>query len=100
MVEYLYCFIAEAVAQVETDRRPGARHALLLWITAPDEKKARTRGADAVEKNGWLLPEIGRGKQVGDPHLIKDGALRSAAERALTSGYSIVVYKDEIAADA
>lgn len=100
MFEYLYCFTADAVAQEETGFRPGARHALILWITAPNQDEARLRGADAIEKNGWLLPQIKRGKQVDDPDLIGDDALRSAANRALKEGSSIVIYRDEIAPDA
>jgi hypothetical protein len=100
MYEYLFCFLADGVAQEKTGHRPGARHALMLWITAPDEDKARLRGADAIEKKGWLLPRIKRGKRVDDPDLIDDDILRSAAERALADGSSIVVYKDEVASDA
>ena len=35
-----------------------------------------------------------------DPDLIGDDTLRSAAERALKEGSSIVIYRDEIAPDA
>lgn len=100
MYEYLFCFTAEAVAQETTGFRPGARHALLLWITASDEKEARIRSVDAIEEKGWLLPQIKRGKQVNDPELIADGVLREAAERALETGVSIVVYTDEVHPDA
>lgn len=95
MEEYLFCFTAEAVAQEETGFRPGARHALMLWITASDELTARLRGESAVESKGWLLPRITRGKQIYDPDLIEDDILRQAAESALTDGASIVVYADE-----
>ena len=92
--------MAEAVAQEETGFRPGARHALLLWITAPDEEEARIRSLEAIGGKGWLLPQIKRGKQIGDPDVIQDDVLRSAAEKALADGNCIVVYKDEIALDA
>ncbi|MBF9151866.1 hypothetical protein [Novosphingobium jiangmenense] len=99
MEEYLFCFTAEAVAQDETGFRPGARHALMLWITASDEQTARARGVSAVEDKGWLLPRITRGTQICDPDLIEDDVLRQAAESALTDGAAIVVYADEMTAD-
>lgn len=99
MEEYLFAFTAQAVAQEETGFRPGARHALMLWITAPDEQTARLRGESAVESKGWLLPRITRGTQIYDPDLIEDDMLRQAAESALTKGASIVVYADEMIAD-
>lgn len=72
----------------------------MLWITAPGEEIARSRGIDAISEKGWILPEIKRGKQVSDPDLIDDDVLRSAAERALAYGNCVVAYKDEIVPDA
>lgn len=71
----------------------------MLWITAADEEMARAQSKSTIEDKGWLLPQIKQGKQVGDPDLIDDDVLRSAAERALADGNALIVYKDEIISD-
>jgi hypothetical protein len=99
MDEWLYILSANAVAQQPTGFRPGARHALLIFLTAPDEDIARQRAKDVALKRHWLAVEVKRIKQLGDPDLIKDESVRSTAELALENGDAIIIFKDEIPHD-
>lgn len=91
---------ADAVAQKQTGYRPGARRALMVFLTAPDEDAARQKARHVIEKRHWLEGRIKRLRQLSDPDLIEDDILRSAAETALQNGDAIVVYKDEIRHDS
>ena len=99
MEEWLFMLTAQAVAQNQTGYRAGARHALMVFVTAPDENSARQNARDAISKNHWLEGEVMRIKQLSDPDLIEDDILRASAEWALEQGDAIVVYKDEIRSD-
>jgi len=100
MDEWLYVLRANAVAQEATGFRPGARHALLIFLTASDGIAARQKARDVTLKRHWLEVEVERIKQLHGPDLIEDVSMRSAAEYALEKGDAIVVFKDEIPCDS
>jgi len=55
MLEYLFCMIGTAVAETAVERRPGARHALMIWATSPTAEDAVKRGAEFAGQEGWIL---------------------------------------------
>lgn len=101
MGEALFIFSATAVATEATGFRPGARHALMLYGKAAAIACARYVAVRGAEKRGWSFVEIKRERDL-DPDLaaIGDDTLRSAAQRAFSSGHSIIVYQDELPLDA
>ncbi|MCK0530685.1 hypothetical protein [Sphingobium agri] len=99
MEEWLFMLLGEAVAQQATGFRPGARHAIMVFLTAPDQDTARRRAKDVLNKCHWSEGAVTRIKHLLDPDLIEDDILRSAAETALLQGDAIVVYKDELRHD-
>lgn len=101
MAKKLFMFLALGVAGEITGFRPGARHALMIFVSATALESGRSSALAFVEQRGWSHTEITRGKEVGsDVELIGDDALRSAAECALESGGGIVVYSDELRPDS
>ena len=101
MTRTLFVFTAQGVAQPASGYRPGARHALLVFVRSRDIERARSRAADFAAEQGWSHAEILRGKEIGrDLSSLADPTLRAAAEAAVANGASLVVYKDELRADA
>ncbi len=95
----LSVFLATAVADEAEGRRPGARHAMLIYVTAPDFEAAQRKAAGAALGAGWMLVRLEKGKELAGPQS-DDPVLRSAAETALEEGSAIVVYGDELPPEA
>lgn len=94
-------FLAEAIAGSATKKRPGARHALLIYASAPSLKDAEGVGASFLERHGWTLPVFKRGKEINpDTGLLDDETMRAAAEEAVEHGCSMIVYADALPRDS
>lgn len=101
MTERLFVFTAQGVAGAASGYRPGARHALLIFVRTHGLEDAETRAVGFAAEQGWSHIELKRGKEIGaDPSSIADTQLRSAAEAAVQEGAGFVVYRDEIPADS
>jgi hypothetical protein len=97
----LFVFVAQGVAEPSTGYRPGARRALMIFVTAQTIEDARLRASDFAGRQGWAHAELKRGKVIGrDTRSMADDTLRAAAEDALHAGAGLVVYRDEIPPDA
>jgi hypothetical protein len=97
----LFMFLAQGVAQEATGYRPGARHALTIYVSSDALENARPQATELASEAGWLHVEIKREKVIGsDTATISDETLRSAGEHAIETGGAIVVYADEIPADS
>ncbi|MEP2235704.1 MAG: hypothetical protein ABJM58_08140 [Alteripontixanthobacter sp.] len=97
MADQLYIFLAEAIATEATDRRPGARHALMLYASGSFTDDARERATEHASEAGWLHVEVKREKEMNrDTRLISDPTLRAAAKAALARGSAFVIYGSEI----
>jgi hypothetical protein len=93
----IFIFLAEAVAGTSSDYRPGARHALILYVTARSTETARNRVVEEVGRAGWLHARIIRGGAVvrqidSDRHPV----MQEAMESARRTGAAMVVYAEEI----
>lgn len=101
MIELLFAFTAQGVAEPSSCYRPGARHPLMIFATARTIEDAQSKAAAHATEEGWSHVSLKRGKEIsGDTTLISDESLRAAADAALQSGASIVVYRDEIPLDS
>jgi hypothetical protein len=99
MTEYPFLFAPTAVANEVNGCRPGARHALLIFVTAADFEAAQRRAEGAALGAGWTMVQLNKGKPIdGEP--MGDAMLDSALEAALEKGSAIVVYADELPSDA
>ncbi len=97
----LFVFTAQAIAGDDLSYRPGARHALLVFIAAPELERAAEIATERVTAEGWLHIDLLRSKPIsGDTSLIADESLRMAAEHALADGCGLVVYGDPMPPDA
>ena len=96
----LYVFLATAVADAVEGRRSGARHAMLVYVTAPDFEAAQAKAAGIVVGTGWMLARLEKGMLVPPDQPQPDPLLQTAAESALAEGSAIVVYADELPPDA
>jgi len=98
----LYCFLGRAVAGDPAPYRPGACHALVAFTAAHGGlDEARAMLDQATRARGWNHLEIVQsttfpsGARALDP-----GPARDAAEDALLHGASVIVYPDELTAEA
>lgn len=97
MNERLFIFLAQASAAITTRFRTGARHALMLYASGPDIVLARSKAVDGANGRGWTYIEVWREKEISsDTSAITDHVLRAAADDALRTGHSMVVYPDEL----
>ncbi len=93
----MFIFFAEAVAGLESKYRPGARHALIIYVTSPSTDLAQERALDEVCGAGWIHTRVLKGgpvarERVDDRHPILQQALDGARE----SGAAMIVYTEEI----
>lgn len=101
MANQLYIFLAEAIATEATDKRPGARHAMMLYASGSTPDDARERATKHASEAGWLHVEVKREKKMNrDTSLISDPTLRAAAKAALARGSPVVIYGSEIPTDS
>jgi hypothetical protein len=96
----LYVFLATAVADAVEGRRSGARHAMLVYVTAPDFEAAQAKAAGIMVGTGWMLARLEKGMLVPPDKPQPDPLLQTAAESALAEGSAIVVYADELPPEA
>jgi hypothetical protein len=90
-------FLAQGIATGVADRRAGALHALLLFGTGSDVVTARSSAMAGAGDLGWEFLDIRRETELGsDLSGIEDDVLRSAAEKAVRLGHSMVTYTDEL----
>ena len=89
----LFVFTAQAVAGENLSYRPGARHALLVFATAPDAEEAARVAVARVTAERWLHVDLLRSKAMSeDTALIADDTVRAVAESALSDGCAFIVY--------
>lgn len=94
-------FLAEGVAGSEGRYRTGARHAFIAFVASSDLQSAQQRAKRYSAEKGWTFVVVKRGVELAaDTSLIEDDILRSAAMDAQSNGAAIVVYADEIPANA
>jgi len=96
----LAVFLATAVADAVDGRRPGARHAMLIYVVASDFEEAQRKAAGVAIGAGWMLVRLEKGMEVADPAAGGDLVLQAAAETALAEGSAMVVYGDELPPEA
>ena len=96
----LFAFFATAVADAVEGRRSGARHAMLIYVTAPDFESAQAKAAGIALGTGWMLVRLEKGMLVPPDKPQPDPLLQTAAESALAEGSAIVVYGDELPPEA
>ncbi|NIJ22098.1 hypothetical protein FHS95_003809 [Sphingomonas naasensis] len=96
----LSVFLATAVADEVEGRRPGARHAMLIYVFARDFEAAQRKAAGVALGAGWMMVRLEKGMEVVDPAANDDPVLRAAAGTALEEGSAIVVYGDELPPEA
>jgi len=101
MPEALFMFVAEGVAVEAASKRPGARHALMIFVPAANLKAAQIAAIARAEERGWCFIELKRGKEAPeDIDGISDAVLRDAAKSARDAGFGMVIYRDQIMPDA
>lgn len=100
MAEPLFVFLATGVADAVDGRRPGARHAMLVYVTARDFEAAQTRAAGVALGAGWMMVRLEKGKPLDPGQPQSDAVLAAAASTALEEGSALVVYGDELPPDA
>lgn len=96
----LFVFLATAVADQVDGRRPGARHAMLVFVTAPDFEAGQRKAGGAMIGAGWMLARLEKGKELNSIDPQSDPVLAEAQAHALDTGSAIVVYADELPPDA
>lgn len=97
----LFVFTAQAVAGEKMSYRPGARHALLVYATAPDAERAARTAVQRVTAEGWLHVDLLRSKVISiETGLISDDSIRAAAESALSDGCAFIIYGIPMLPDA
>jgi hypothetical protein len=96
----LSVFLATALADDVEGRRPGARHAMLIYVSAEDFETAQRKAAGVAIGAGWMLVRLEKGMEVADLAATEDPVLRAAAEDALAEGSAMVVYGDELPPEA
>ncbi|WP_332773089.1 hypothetical protein [Phenylobacterium sp.] len=101
MADQLFMFLALGVAEQSTDYRPGARHALMIFVTASSLQAARLQAVEFVSRRGWCAVDLRREKSIGvDASGISDDILKAAAETAMQSDGAVIVYAEEVPADS
>ena len=97
----LHVFTATAVADGVANRRPGARHALLVMTAGTSFTEAQDNARSLAEACGWTHITFTTGaKAAVAPTDLPEGVARSAYEVALRIGKAIVSYDDELVPDA
>ena len=97
----LYVFKGEGVAEGVPNRRPGARHALVVFARALDLDSAKNKASLLVEANGWSHVTFARGREVNvEPADVEEGYLRSALEEGIETGAAIISYLEELRPNA
>lgn len=92
----LFVFYTTAVADAVEGHRSGARHAMLVYVTAADFEAAQAKAAGIVLGTGWMMVRLEKGMYVQPDKPQPDPMLQRAAESALAEGSAIVVYGDEL----
>ena len=96
----LFAFLATGVADAVEGRRPGARHAMLIFIAAQDFEAAQAKAAGVALGTGWMMVRLEKGMEADPAQLPDDPVLADAAATALAEGSAMVIYGDELPADA
>jgi hypothetical protein len=96
----LSAFLATAIADDVEGRRPGARHAMLIYVSAEDFEAAQRKAAGVAIGAGWMMVRLEKGTDGVDPAATTDLVLRAAGETALAEGSAMVVYGDELPPEA
>lgn len=92
----LFAFLATGIADSAEGRRPGARHAMLVYVTAADFEAAQRRAAGVAIGAGWMLVRLEKGKPIAANEASGDAVLDAAAQTAIEDGSALVVYGDEL----
>jgi hypothetical protein len=101
MTRQLYIHLAQGIANEVDGYRTGARHALIIYATGDSLIDGQSKALEFATQNGWTFVEVQSGAEIGnDSTIIEDEMQRAAAESAFENGGCIVVYRDEIPADA
>ena len=97
----IHAFTATAVADEVANRRPGARHALLIMTEGSTLAEAQDTACTLAEACGWRhLSFTMGGKAAVRPTDLPEGVARAAYEVALKIGKAIVSYDDELGPNA
>jgi hypothetical protein len=96
----LFTILATGVADSVENRRPGARHAMLIFVTAEDFEAGQAKAAGVALGTGWMMVRLEKGMETDPARLPDDPILADAAQTALVEGSAMVVYGDELPAEA
>lgn len=96
----LFAFLATAIADTAEGRRPGGRHAMLVFVTAPDFEAAQRSAAGVAIGAGWMLVRLEKGMAVPTGRVGDDPVIADAAATARAEGSALVVYADELPPEA
>lgn len=96
----LFAFLATAIADTAEGRRPGGRHAMLVFVTAPDFEAAQRSAAGVAIGAGWILVRLEKGMAIETDPVGADPVIAAATETARAEGSALVVYADELPPEA
>jgi hypothetical protein len=97
----LFAFFVTAIADSAEGRRPGARHAMLVYVTAENFEAAQSKAAVAAIALGWMTVRLEKGGEIDDAAAgAQDEVMQAAMQTAREDGSAIVVYGDELPAQA
>jgi hypothetical protein len=101
MAQSIWMYLAEAIAGTQCGRRPGAGHAMLIFVAGSSSINFDNQAIGAVEGRGWSMVKLKKSKMLdADLDLIEDDILREAAEHAASEGSAVVVYSAEVPHDS
>ncbi|WP_424931545.1 hypothetical protein [Amaricoccus macauensis] len=97
MGDPMYIFFTEAVAGDESKYRPGARHALIVYVTGTTSDEAQEKALREVDGAGWIYPRvITCGPVVNEALADRHPIMQQALDGAREAGASMIVYTEEI----
>ncbi|MEM8571590.1 MAG: hypothetical protein AAGG56_11865 [Pseudomonadota bacterium] len=97
MGEPIYVFLAQAIAADGSEYRPGARHAMIVYVSAHSTELARSRVIEKINSAGWMETMILSGGAVSNAAMEgRHPVLQEAFDGAVESGVAIIIYREEL----
>ncbi|MBW6417452.1 hypothetical protein [Celeribacter sp. PS-C1] len=96
----LFMMLFEATAGAKTGLRMGARHAVMVFMVAGEQRLAIAKAFKGLEATGWSAMEMKKGGDITGQKRFEDKALDASARKAMEKGAAFLVYKKEIKGQA
>ncbi|AJE46967.1 hypothetical protein [Celeribacter indicus] len=96
----LFMMLFEARAGAKTRLRPGALHAIAVFMVAPGREIAIANALKGLGMTGWEDPELKHQMDITGRKRLKDADLDRTARTALAKGAGFLVYRNEITRQA